>query len=46
MAKCALCGAETELRVSEVPLCLACAEKQEAKKPTQPNPVSKSSGAG
>ena len=39
VAKCALCGAETELRVAEVPVCLDCVEKQEEKKPTQPTLV-------
>jgi hypothetical protein len=39
MAKCVLCGAETCLYVNGTPVCIVCADKQQAE--TKRKPVAK-----
>lgn len=41
MAKCAKCGAETELLVDGVPLCLECDDENELKKSGSPAGVNR-----
>jgi hypothetical protein len=37
MAHCVFCGAETQLYVSEQPVCLKCAEKRETRSQSLPS---------